>query len=195
MPLFKEIQLVQFDPLSERVGRRHLSVQISLFLSFLEWIGYVFSAIGIVIQWYRSIYEWAFRDVTPTYDIPFSALSFISVFKGTLWLTWVLTDQILVLVNIETKESLYYEYWYLFFDLHWMIFKRISVLNLGGIYCENKNKSHTKFKMFLCMKNPNENILHFILSLKFLFKNVCCCISLFLSMQLQFQYYIIRGIY
>lgn len=24
------------------------------------------------------------------------------------------------------------------------------------------------------MKNPNENILHFILSLKFLFKNVCC---------------------
>lgn len=80
MPLFKEIQLVQFDPLSERVGRRHLSVQISLFLSFLEWIGYVFSAIGIVIQWYRSIYERAFRDVTPTYDIPFSALSFISVF-------------------------------------------------------------------------------------------------------------------
>lgn len=80
MPLFKEIQLVQFDLLSERVGRRHLSVQISLFLSFLEWIGYVFSAIRIVIQWYRSIYEWAFRDVTPTYDIPFSALSFISVF-------------------------------------------------------------------------------------------------------------------
>lgn len=32
-----------------------------------------------------------------------------------------------------------------------------------------KNKSHTKFKMFLCMKNPNENILHFILSLKFFF--------------------------
>lgn len=107
----------------------------------------------------------------------------------------MLTDQIVVLENIETKESLYYEYWYLFFDLQWMIFKRISVLNLGGIYCENKNKSHTKFKMFLCMKNPNENILHFILSLKFLFKNVCCCISLFLSMQLQFQYYIIRGIY
>lgn len=80
MPLFKEIQLVQFDLLSERVGRRHLSVQISLFLSFLEWIGYVFSAIGIVIQWYRSIYEWGFRDMTPTYDIPFSALSFISVF-------------------------------------------------------------------------------------------------------------------
>lgn len=76
MPLFKEIQLVQFDLLSERVGRR----QISLFLSFLEWIGYVFSAIGIVIQWYWSIYEWGFRDMTPTYDIPFSALSFISVF-------------------------------------------------------------------------------------------------------------------
>lgn len=32
-----------------------------------------------------------------------------------------------------------------------------------------KNKSHTKFKMFLCMKNPNENILHVILSLKFFF--------------------------
>lgn len=136
------------------------------------------------------------RDVTPTYDIPFSALSFISVFirhpLAHLSADW----SNLGAGDIETKESLYYEYWYLFFDLHWMIFKRISVLNLGGIYCENKNKSHTKFiKMFLCMKNPNENILHFILSLKFLFKNVCCCISLFLSMQLQFQYYIIRGIY
>lgn len=91
----------------------------------------------------------------------------------------MLTDQILVLVNIETKESLYYEYWYLFFDLHWMIFKRISVLNLGGIYCENKNKSHTKFiKMFLCMKNPNETILHFILSLKFFFKK---CLLLYFT--------------
>lgn len=101
------------------------------------------------------------------------------------WCWWTKRQKNLCIMNIDIFS----------FDLQWMIFKRISVLNLGGIYCENKNKSHTKFKMFLCMKNPNETILHFTLSLKFLFKNVCCCISLFLSMQLQFQYYIIRGIY
>lgn len=51
-----------------------------------------------------------------------------------------------------------------------MIFKRISVLNFGGIYCENKNKSYIKFKMFLCMKNFNEIILYFILLLEFFLK-------------------------
>lgn len=140
MPLFKEIQLVQFDPLSERVGRRHLSVQISLFLSFLEWIGYVFSAIGIVIQWYWSIYEWGFmqrRDTHIRYSIQCSKLHFCfyKVPFGSpecwlikSWCWWTKRQKNLCIMNIDIFS----------FDLQWMIFKRISVLNLGGIYCEKK---------------------------------------------------------